>query len=264
MKRVTVLLLAGALLLSGCTWFQALDRTGMLRPGYRQISQEEAARMMERDDGHVVVDVRQREEYYEAHIPGAVLIPNESIGEEPPELLPDKDQIILIYCRSGNRSKQAARKLADMGYTQVYEFGGIRDWTGPVITEDREAAVRQTVSLVLEVGDRRFYASPEDNESAEAFIRKLNSGSIAVEMQDAGGVEKLGLLPWELPRCDGEISIRPGDLILCEGDRISLAYDEDTRSCTRLARFGSVNRDELLEILGEGDVTVSFWLEWSE
>ena len=100
------------------------------------ISQEEAMERMQRDDGHIVLDVRREDEYAAAHIPGAVLLPNESIGDEPPELLPDKDQIILIYCRSGNRSKQAAQKLADMGYVNVFEFGGINTWPGEIVSEE--------------------------------------------------------------------------------------------------------------------------------
>lgn len=102
------------------------------------ISQEEAMERMRRDDGHIVLDVRREDEFAAAHIPGAVLLPNESIGDEPPELLPDKDQIILIYCRSGNRSKQAAQKLADMGYVNVYEFGGIITWPGEIVSEETE------------------------------------------------------------------------------------------------------------------------------
>lgn len=103
---------------------------------YQQIDQETAQAMMQEDDGHVVVDVRRQDEYESGHIPGAILVPNESIGSEMPAELPDKDQIILVYCRSGNRSKQAAQKLADLGYTQVYEFGGISTWTGEVVTGD--------------------------------------------------------------------------------------------------------------------------------
>ena len=97
---------------------------------YRRISREEAKQMMSLDDGHIIVDVRRQDEYDSGHIPGAILIPNESIGTEQPEQLPDKDRIILVYCRSGRRSKEAAQKLANMGYTNVYEFGGIIDWTG--------------------------------------------------------------------------------------------------------------------------------------
>ena len=98
--------------------------------GYTHIDMETAKQMMANDDGHVIVDVRSQEEYNEGHIPGAIVIPNESIGTEQPKELPDLDQVILVYCRSGNRSRQASQKLADMGYTNVYEFGGIKDWTG--------------------------------------------------------------------------------------------------------------------------------------
>ncbi len=91
--------------------------------------------MMARDDGHVVVDVRRQDEYDAGHIPGAILIPNESITAKPPEALPELDQIILLYCRTGNRSKQAAQKLYAMGCTNIYEFGGINTWTGEIVTE---------------------------------------------------------------------------------------------------------------------------------
>ena len=88
---------------------------------------------MKNDDGHIIVDVRRQDEYDSGHIPVAILIPNESIDYERPKQLPDTEQIILIYCRSGNRSKQAARKLVDMGYTHIYEFGGINTWIGEIV-----------------------------------------------------------------------------------------------------------------------------------
>ena len=104
--------------------------TNVIRPvhGYTQISQDVAMEMMERDDGHIILDVRRPDEFAYSHIPGAICIPNETIETEQPEELPDLDQVILIYCRSGNRSKQAASKLAAMGYTHVLEFGGILTW----------------------------------------------------------------------------------------------------------------------------------------
>lgn len=114
-----------ALLLAGCT---SLDSAG-----YTQVSSEKAAQLMEDYDDEIVLDVRTPEEYAEAHIPGAINVPNEEIGEEPIAELPDKDQIILVYCRSGNRSKEAAQKLADQGYTNVIEFGGINDWHGETV-----------------------------------------------------------------------------------------------------------------------------------
>lgn len=102
---------------------------------YTRISQEDAKKMMEADDGYVIVDVRRADEFASGHIPGAILVPNESIGTEKPAELPDLDQIILVYCRSGNRSAQAAKKLADLGYKNVYDFGGIMNWTGDIVKE---------------------------------------------------------------------------------------------------------------------------------
>ena len=94
---------------------------------YNTISQYEAKRMM--DDGDVIIlDVRTREEYESGHIKDAVLLPNENIENEKDVNIENKDAVILVYCRSGNRSKQAAGKLASYGYTNVYEFGGISSW----------------------------------------------------------------------------------------------------------------------------------------
>lgn len=99
---------------------------------YEQIDMEEAKELMESETGYIILDARTREEYATGHIPGAICIPNESIGTELPAELPEKNQLILVYCRSGNRSKQAARKLATLGYTNIKEFGGIMDWDGDI------------------------------------------------------------------------------------------------------------------------------------
>ena len=142
-KRIFIIITALLLLLTACSsGAQVMDGDGMVR-SYTQISQDEAKEMMEQDDGHVIVDVRRPDEFAAGHIPGAICIPNETIESEQPEELTDFDQVILIYCRSGNRSKQAAQKLFDMGYTNVYEFGGINDWTGEVITETPDADTSQ-------------------------------------------------------------------------------------------------------------------------
>ncbi|MDD6371121.1 MAG: rhodanese-like domain-containing protein [Eubacteriales bacterium] len=100
------------------------------KPSYRQITADEAARMMQEETDFVLLDVRTQEEYASGHIPGAICIPNETIGSEEIPELPEKDQLILVYCRSGNRSKQASQKLAEQDYTNVVEFGGINGWTG--------------------------------------------------------------------------------------------------------------------------------------
>ena len=101
---------------------------------YECISQEEAHALMEDGVDCIILDVRTQEEYDEKHILNAICIPNETIGTEPPAELPDKEQLILVYCRSGNRSKQASEKLAAMGYTNIKEFGGINTWTGATVS----------------------------------------------------------------------------------------------------------------------------------
>lgn len=131
MRKWAWLLAAVLLLLSGCS---ASPEESSGKNSYQQISGEEAAQIMERKENYVLLDVRTREEYENAHIPGAICIPNETIGTEEIPELPDKDQLILVYCRSGNRSKQAAEKLAALGYTNIVEFGGIIDWTGDTVS----------------------------------------------------------------------------------------------------------------------------------
>ena len=95
---------------------------------YQQISQEEAKRIMDSDQIHIILDTREQYEYDESHIPGAILIPYTEIINRAEEMLPDKDIQILVYCRSGRRSKIAAQSLVELGYTNVKEFGGIIDW----------------------------------------------------------------------------------------------------------------------------------------
>ncbi len=95
---------------------------------YEQISQEDAKELMDSEPDVVILDVRTREEYEDGHIVGAICIPNEEIDDTAEDCLEDKEQMILVYCHSGNRSKQAAEKLIDLGYTDVKEFGGIVTW----------------------------------------------------------------------------------------------------------------------------------------
>ncbi len=101
---------------------------------YTRISSDEAAEMMSQETDYIILDVRTQAEYEEKHIPGAICVPNEKISTVPPDQLSDKEQLIMVYCRSGNRSKTASQKLADMGYTNIVEFGGIIDWQGETVT----------------------------------------------------------------------------------------------------------------------------------
>lgn len=99
----------------------------------KHVSMDEIVHIMNENKNYIILDVRTIAEYNEGHIPNAICIPNETIGEDIVSKLPDKDQLILVYCRSGNRSKQAAEKLKKLGYTNLIEFGGIMDWKGEIV-----------------------------------------------------------------------------------------------------------------------------------
>ena len=384
MKRLGILLLAACLVLAGCAAKSrpaAAASSPESGPGvkpasevskegsYRQISQEQAMEMMAKDDGHIVVDVRRPDEYAAGHLPGAVCIPNENIGCDSPEALPDYDQIILIYCRSGNRSKQAAQKLAGMGYTQVYEFGGIMDWKGETVSGESGAAEQETTQvqtaalyldsfdgggpeysvetadpelvavnasrhyhkpdhdqmtgagytvlyefrglkpgrtsmvvsarspiaenydedysvtvdealnvtlkalrrrmpgeeivrpvLYIEAGERIFRVELEENSSVDALAGLLGDEELELPLREYGGFEKVGPLPFSLPRNDEDITTKPGDIILYQGNQLTIQYGQNSWSYTRLGRITDVTEKELREALGRGDVTVHIWL----
>lgn len=126
MKHRLFLILLIVLLLTGCAVSTDKDVT------YTQITMSEAVEMMESESDYIILDVRRPDEFATGHIPNAINIPNESIGTDEIPELPDKDQLILVYCRSGNRSKQASQKLVKLGYSNVVEFGGINDWKGEI------------------------------------------------------------------------------------------------------------------------------------
>ena len=121
--------------LTGCSNSTNHSNTASNSNTYQQITAEEAAKMMQSETDYIVLDVRTEQEYASGHIPGAVNIPNETIASGAIQQLPDKEQLILVYCRSGNRSKQASEKLVNLGYTNIVEFGGINDWSGEVVTQ---------------------------------------------------------------------------------------------------------------------------------
>ena len=137
-KIITVFALAlSALTLSACAAPAAAEPTPTGAPvvEYKKISAADAKARIDSGDELIILDVRTQEEFDAGHIAGAILVPNETILDEQPELLPDLDAEILVYCRSGNRSGQAANKLIDMGYTNVVDFGGIIDWPYEVVTD---------------------------------------------------------------------------------------------------------------------------------
>lgn len=99
----------------------------------KHVSMDDIVEIMNENKNYIILDVRTIAEYNEGHIPNAICIPNETIGSNTISELPDKEQLILVYCRSGNRSKQAAEKLKKLGYTNLIEFGGIIDWKGEIV-----------------------------------------------------------------------------------------------------------------------------------
>ena len=123
MKKLIFLLLA-VMLLTACGQDKENDQGAV----YMNITAEEAKSIMNSEKGYVILDVRTQEEYDEGHIPGAIVIPHEEIEEKAEDVLTDKDQLLLVYCRSGRRSKIAAEALVELGYTNIKEFGGILDW----------------------------------------------------------------------------------------------------------------------------------------
>ena len=133
MKRMTPIFLIMTFLLTGCT--SPAPKTVPEVNTYRQITMQEAVEMMEKEENYVILDVHTHEEFAAGHVPGAIVIPNETIGAEEIPQLPDKDQLIMVYCRSGNRSKQASDKLVKLGYTNIVEFGGIIDWLGEIVMD---------------------------------------------------------------------------------------------------------------------------------
>ena len=123
MKKLVFLLLA-VMMLTACGQYKENGQGAV----YVNITAEEAKQIMDNEEGYIILDVRTQEEYDQGHIPSAIVISHEEIAEKAEEVLTDKDQLILVYCRSGRRSKIAAEALAELGYTNIKEFGGIIDW----------------------------------------------------------------------------------------------------------------------------------------
>ena len=131
MKKVIIILIILVVIIGGVIMLNKnteKEKTNQIQ----YVSMEEITTIMQENANYIILDARTIEEYKEGHIPNAICIPNETIDETVTKQLPNKDQLILIYCRSGNRSKQAALKLQQLGYTNLVEFGGIIDWDGEI------------------------------------------------------------------------------------------------------------------------------------
>ena len=129
MKKLISIILS-ALMLTGCA-----STSNNQANTYRSITMDEAVTMMAQETGYIILDVRRPDEYAAGHIPNAINVPNETIDTAEIPELPDKDQLIMVYCRSGRRSKEVSEKLVKLGYMNIVEFGGILDWKGEIVTE---------------------------------------------------------------------------------------------------------------------------------
>ena len=238
---------------------------------YQQITQEEAQKIMDTEKDIVILDVRTQAEYDSAYIPKAVCLPNETIqaawnaqqenvspdpsqgsaSDEVASILPDKQQKILVYCRSGRRSKEASQALADMGYTNVFEFGGINDWTGEIITPEL------TSSIHLGINGEDLPVIWENNASVEE-LKQLARGGMKILMSKYGGFEQVGDLGAELSRNDVQMTTDPGDIVLYSGDQIVIFYGSNSWAYTKLGRL-NLTQEELEKILGGEDVELSLF-----
>ena len=124
MKKGLIWVFAALMLLTAC----GQNKENTQGAGYMNITAEQAKEIMDSQEGYIILDTRTQEEYDDEHIPGAILIPYDEVTEKAEGVLTDKDQLILVYCRSGRRSKLAAEALVKLGYTDIKEFGGIIDW----------------------------------------------------------------------------------------------------------------------------------------
>jgi len=226
---------------------------------YKQISQEEAVKMMKTEDC-LILDVRTEEEYNDGHIPNAMCLPVETIGSEAPVELPDKDQTILIYCRTGIRAAAAAEQLAKLGYTRVYDFGGIADWKGDIVTEESFDYGEPEASLTLEVSGRQIYTNIIMKKE---LLDTVGTSSFELSFRDEGSVKR-AVLPFALSLQEEDTAVRTGDVLLCNGNEMLLILEEGTVKGERIGNFIGMTKGELEEIFGEGDFTALMFLDWMD
>lgn len=234
--------------MTGCIKDEKTLDGELMENSYTQISQDEAKRMMKELDDYVIVDVRRKDEYDEGHIPGAVLIPNESINDSRPQELEDLDQVILIYCRSGNRSKQAAQKLSDIGYTKIYEFGGINTWDGEIVKEN----IEEDSKMKLFINEREVPVSWEDNDSVKEFSKLL---PLEINMSMYGGFEQVGHIGQKISSNDVQLTTSYGDIVLYSSDQIVIFYGSNSWAYTKLGHI-DLSKEEMSDLLGNSDVNI--------
>lgn len=257
MKRFIPFLLL-LLLLSGCG-SQSNGNDG----DYRQINTDEAVALMEEESNYVILDVRTPEEYAEKHIPNAINIPNETIGTDEIPELPDKDQLILVYCRSGNRSKQTSEKLVDLGYTNIVEFGGINDWTGETVTGDSPQPEASTAESQVTPSESTHHTSEEtqaaQSTQSNSEITAEDALSIALDNADVSGEDAYNIKNERdgdngIPIYDIEFETDYGDydfeVAIADGRIIGADYEVDEEYLDSLGD-NVISLDDAKELVSE-------------
>ena len=174
----------------------------------------------------------------------------------------------LVFCgcaRNDNGGPKGETDKPDSAGSSAKPADETPDTEEPAATPETTPEPTQAMPhpvLVIDAGGTVFYATFDDNGSAHEFAERLNIGAITVQMHDYGGFVKVGDLPWLLPRNDREITTEPGDVILYQGDQITIYYGENTWEFTKLAHIDGATKEGLLKVLGEGDVAVKFSVEW--
>ena len=228
---------------------------------YEHISQEEAAAIMSTQPDIIILDVRTQEEYESGHIPGAICIPLQSIDESVIELLPNKEQVILVHCRSGKRSVEASGKLAELGYTNIKEFGGILTWEGETVTGalpygDKEVKTH----LEMTIDGQAVGVAWEDNPSVDALKELVADKPLDIPMSMHGGFEQYGPLGATLPSQDEQITTSACDIVLYESNQIVVFYGSNTWSYTKLGTITNKTPQEMTTLLGNGDIHMTLTL----
>jgi len=165
-----IILVAAIVTLGACSKGNGGSKKPAGNSKYKTITSDEAAKMMHSDSGVVILDVRTEEEFETGYIEGAILLPHTEIKNKAEVVLPDKDAVILIYCRSGNRSATAAQALVNMGYTNIYDFGGIIDWPGAKSITAEQAAKMMALDSDVMILDVRTLEEFEESHIRDAIL----------------------------------------------------------------------------------------------
>ena len=246
MKYAVVIALCALFWLTGCARADAWET---IRP-------EEARALLETREDVLLLDVRTDAEYQAGHIPGAILLPVEEIGTEEPASLPDKAQTILVYCRTGRRSAEAARKLAALGYADVRDFGGIVDWPGETVEGD-EPGVYPRLALRLTIAGEEVAVEWVANDSVRALQALAAKEPLEIAMHMYGGFEQVGSIGQTLPSEDQQTVTQAGDIVLYSSNQIVIFYGSNSWAYTRLGRVADRTAEQMAALLGSGDVSIS-------